>query len=93
MLIASRIQDLFEKASIPGLSAPLVCFPLHFVIVGAGPTGVEVSSELSGLLSTSHSSLYPHLKEHFSISIHDVANQVFSGFDTKLQDYVMGVLI
>ncbi|KAH6696657.1 hypothetical protein BKA61DRAFT_741584, partial [Leptodontidium sp. MPI-SDFR-AT-0119] len=63
---------------------------LHFVIVDAGLTEVEVSSELSDLFSTSYASLYPHLKSYISIAIHDVANQVLSGFDTKLQDYAIG---
>jgi NADH:ubiquinone reductase (non-electrogenic) len=90
MLIASKLQDCFEKASIPGLTTSQKRSLLHFVIVGAGPTGVEVSSELSDLFSTSYALLYPHLKEYVSIAIHDVANQVLSGFDTKLQDYAMG---
>jgi NADH:ubiquinone reductase (non-electrogenic) len=90
MLIASKLQDCFEKASIPGLTPTQKRSLLHFVIVGAGPTGVEVSSELSDLFSTSYALLYPHLKEYVSIAIHDVANQVLSGFDTKLQDYAMG---
>jgi NADH:ubiquinone reductase (non-electrogenic) len=90
MLIASKLQDCFEKASIPGLTPTQKRSLLHFVIVGAGPTGVEVSSELSDLFSTSYAQLYPHLKVYVSIAIHDVANQVLSGFDTKLQDYAMG---
>jgi NADH:ubiquinone reductase (non-electrogenic) len=90
MFIASKLQDCFEKASIPGLAPTEKRSLLHFVIVGAGPTGVEVSSELSDLFSTSYALLYPHLKEYVSIAIHDVANQVLSGFDTKLQDYAMG---
>jgi NADH:ubiquinone reductase (non-electrogenic) len=90
MKIASRIQDCFEKASIPGLTDAQKHSLLHFVIVGAGPTGVEVSSELSDLFSTSYASLYPHLKPYVSIAVHDVANQVLSGFDTKLQDYAIG---
>jgi NADH:ubiquinone reductase (non-electrogenic) len=90
MKISFRIQECFEKASIPGLTDQQMRSLLHFVIVGAGPTGVEVSSELSDLFSTSYAALYPHLKRHVSIAVHDVANQVLSGFDTKLQDYAMG---
>ncbi|PMD15341.1 hypothetical protein NA56DRAFT_673851 [Hyaloscypha hepaticicola] len=71
MKIASRIQDCFEKASIPGLTDTQKRCLLHFVIVGAGPTGVEVSSELSDLFSTSYASLYPHLKPYVSIAIHE----------------------
>jgi len=63
---------------------------LHFVIVGAGPTGIEISSELSDLFSGSYAKLYPHLQGKVTIAVHDIANQVLSGFDTKLQDYAMG---
>jgi NADH:ubiquinone reductase (non-electrogenic) len=89
MRVASLVQDCFEKASIPGLTTAQKRALLHFVIIGAGPTGVEVSSELSDLFSSSYAALYPHLKEYVTISIHDVANLVLSGFDTKLQDYAM----
>lgn len=62
---------------------------LHFAIVGAGPTGVELSSELSDLFEGGYAQLYPHLKGKVSITIHDVADKVLSGFDNKLQDYAM----
>jgi NADH:ubiquinone reductase (non-electrogenic) len=89
MTVASRVQDCFEKASIPGLTEDQQRALLRFVIVGAGPTGVEVSSELSDLFDGGYAKLYPHLKGKVTITIHDVAEKVLSGFDTKLQDYAM----
>ena len=89
MRVATRIQDLFEKASIPTLTPTQQSSLLHFVIVGAGPTGIEVSSELSDLFSGPYAKLYPHLKDHVSVTIHDVADQILSGFDTKLQDHAL----
>lgn len=62
---------------------------LHFVIVGAGPTGVEISSELSDLFHNDFARMYPHIKKYVQISIHDVAPNVLSGFDQQLQDYAM----
>lgn len=62
---------------------------LHFVIVGAGPTGVEISSELSDLFQNDFARLYPHIKKHVRISIHDIAPSVLGGFDKHLQDYAM----
>lgn len=62
---------------------------LHFVIVGAGPTGVEISSELSDLFHNDFARLYPHVKKHIRISIHDVAPNVLGGFDQHLQEYAM----
>lgn len=87
--VTSRVQDCFEKASIPGLSEQNQRDLLHFVIVGAGPTGVEVSSELSDLFAGGYAKLYPHLKGKVSITVHDVADHVLSGFDTKLQEHAM----
>jgi NADH:ubiquinone reductase (non-electrogenic) len=89
MVVAETVKHCFEKASIPGLSEQQQRDLLHFVVVGAGPTGVEVSSELSDLCSGSYAKLYPHLKDKVSIAVHDVASQVLSGFDTNLQEYAM----
>lgn len=62
---------------------------LHFVIVGAGPTGVEISSELSDLFHEDFARIYPHVKKHVRISIHDIAPNVLGGFDEHLQEYAM----
>ncbi|KAL5330932.1 hypothetical protein ACEPPN_000458 [Leptodophora sp. 'Broadleaf-Isolate-01'] len=88
-VVAGLVQDCFEKASIPGLTESQQRALLHFVIVGAGPTGVEVSSELHDLFKGGYAKLYPHLKDKVSISVHDVADKVLSGFDCELQDYAM----
>jgi len=89
MMVAEKVKHCFEKASIPGLTDEQQTDLLHFVIVGAGPTGVEVSSELSDLCEGSYARLYPHLKGKVTIAVHDVAENVLSGFDTKLQEYAM----
>lgn len=68
---------------------PVVRDILHFVVVGAGPTGVEVSSELSDLFAHDYANLYPHVKKHARISIHDIADQVLGGFEEHLQEYAM----
>lgn len=62
---------------------------LHFVIVGAGPTGVEISSELSDLFRGDYAKMYPHVKKYVRISIHDIATNVLGGFDAYLQEYAM----
>lgn len=88
--VAKRVQNAFERASIPTLTKEQQRDLLHFAIVGAGPTGVEVSSELSDLFAGGYAKMYPHLAGLARISIHDVADYVLSGFDTKLQEYAMG---
>ncbi|KAI7773046.1 hypothetical protein LA080_012104 [Diaporthe eres] len=87
--IQGHIRDCFERASMPGLTGEEIRNILHFVIVGAGPTGVEISSELSDLFHNDFARLYPHVKKHVRISIHDVAPNVLGGFDQHLQEYAM----
>lgn len=87
--IQAHIRNCFERASMPGLTGEEIRKMLHFVIVGAGPTGVEISSELSDLFHHDFARLYPHVKKHIRISIHDVAPNVLGGFDQHLQEYAM----
>ena len=89
MVIRQRVADCFEKASLPGRSEQQQRDLLHFVIVGGGPTGIELSAELCDLFEHHFSKLYPHLKGKATIAIHDVASQILSGFDLKLQDYAL----
>ncbi|KAG8528223.1 uncharacterized protein KY384_007140 [Bacidia gigantensis] len=89
MLIRQRVADCFEKASLPGRTEQEQHDLLHFVIVGGGPTGIELSAELCDLFKHSFAKLYPHLKAKPSIAIHDVAPNILSVFDAKLQDYAL----
>ena len=89
MLIRQRVSDCFEKASLPGKTDEEQRDLLHFVIVGGGPTGIELSAELCDLFDRSFAKLYPHLKGKPTIAIHDVAPQILSVFDAKLQDYAL----
>ena len=89
MLIRQRVADCFEKASLPGRTEQEQRDLLHFVIVGGGPTGIELSAELCDLFKHSFAKLYPHLEGKPTIAIHDVAPNILSVFDAKLQDYAL----
>ena len=89
MVIRQRVADCFEKASLPGRSEQQQRDLLHFVIVGGGPTGIELSAELCDLFENHYARLYPELRGKASIAIHDVAPQILSVFDLKLQEYAL----
>ena len=89
MKIRQRVSDCFEKASLPGKTEQEQRDLLHFIVVGGGPTGVELSAELCDLFEQNFAKLYPHLKGKPTIAIHDVAPQILSVFDAKLQDYAL----
>jgi NADH:ubiquinone reductase (non-electrogenic) len=44
--LRERVLDCFELASLPSLSSAQKQSILHFVIIGGGPTGVELAAEL-----------------------------------------------
>ena len=82
-----RILDCFEEASLPTLSEKQKKDILHFVIVGGGPTGVELAAEVDELIEHHLSAIYPHLKGLVTISIYDVADRVLGQFDERLSEY------
>jgi NADH:ubiquinone reductase (non-electrogenic) len=84
-----RVLDCFEEASLPTLSDEEKKDILHFVIVGGGPTGVELAAEVDELVENHLSAIYPHVKSLVTISIYDVADRVLGQFDDRLSEYAM----
>jgi len=58
---------------------------LTFVIIGGGPTGVELAGELTDFLTHEGSRQYGHLKEW--ISVHMFSIDLLAPFDQELQEY------
>lgn len=84
-----RVKQLLELASLPGISEKEQRDLLHIVVVGGGPTGVEISAELSDIFNDDFAKLYPHLAGKMSITIHDAANAILGAFDQSLRDYTI----
>ena len=59
----------FERANLPSLSEDEVRSALSFVIVGAGPTGVEFTSELRDWLEVEGRRYYPKLLNYTKITL------------------------
>lgn len=90
--VRSRLNDALEMASLPGTSEERQRQLLHVVIVGGGPTGIEVAAELTDLFDGDMRYLFPHLMGKASVSVHDVAPQILSPFDRKLSEYATSAL-
>lgn len=54
-----RISECFERAALPQTTPEERQKLLSFVIVGGGPTGVEVAAELHDLIADDLAKLYP----------------------------------
>jgi NADH:ubiquinone reductase (non-electrogenic) len=83
------ILDCLERASLPTVSDDEKKGLLHFVIVGGGPTGIELAAEVDELIQDHLSEVYPKLKGLCTISIYDVADRLLGQFGEKLSEYAM----
>jgi NADH:ubiquinone reductase (non-electrogenic) len=89
MKVRSRLQEIAEMASLPNMAADEQQALLHIVVFGGGPTGVGISAEMTDLIQNDFSIMYPHLRDTFTITIHDVAPQILSMFDQKLAEHAL----
>ncbi|KAH7177087.1 hypothetical protein EDB81DRAFT_676144 [Dactylonectria macrodidyma] len=85
--VRQRLEDMLEIASLPGVSEERQRELCHVIIVGGGPTGVEMAAELSDLFIEEFSHLYSNLRGKMRVSVHDVADNILCSFDAKLQEY------
>ncbi|KAJ4477488.1 hypothetical protein J3R30DRAFT_3291214 [Lentinula aciculospora] len=86
--IKAKILSLLEVASLPTTTPERAKELLHVAVVGGGPTGVELSAELTDLFNEM-SKTYPHLAGIPSITIHDVAPEILGVFHEKLKVHAL----
>lgn len=82
--VRERISDLFEEASMPLLTEEEMKALLSFVIVGGGPTGVEVVADLADFVAEDCAVLYPKLVEHVRIRLINTGEQLLSMYDAEV---------
>ncbi|KAK3614455.1 hypothetical protein LTR56_027250, partial [Elasticomyces elasticus] len=81
MAVRQRLLDILEMASLPNMTEVQQRNLLHIIVVGGGPTGVEITAEMYDLVHNDLIYLYPDLAGKISVAIHDVAAQILSVFD------------
>ncbi|KAJ3576009.1 hypothetical protein NP233_g709 [Leucocoprinus birnbaumii] len=88
---AERFQneflDCLETAAFPGQDAQEVERLLHMVVVGGGPTGVELSGELHDFLENDLKSWYPELAGKIRITLVEALPSVLPTFSKQLINY------
>ena len=60
---------------------------LSFVVVGGGPTGVEVAAELQDMVESDLVKVYPDLIQHVRIAVIELQDHVLSTYDRRISDY------
>ncbi|KAJ7267453.1 pyridine nucleotide-disulfide oxidoreductase-domain-containing protein [Mycena rebaudengoi] len=82
-----RFLDCLESAGFPGQSEAEIERLLHMVVVGGGPTGVELSGELHDFLEEDLKSWYPELAGKIKITLVEALPSVLPMFSKRLIDY------
>jgi len=90
--IRARLIDNVARAGIPGRSQEEWQRLLHIVIVGGGPTGVEVAGELTDLINQDLKRLYPDRARAMRVTVVE-AREVLGSFDASLREYAARKLI
>ncbi len=76
-----------ETAAFPGQDPQEIERLLHMVVVGGGPTGVELSGELHDFLEDDLKSWYPELASKIRISLVEALPSVLPMFSKQLIEY------
>lgn len=82
-----RFMDCLETAAFPGQTPEEISRLLHMVVVGGGPTGVEVSGEIHDFLEQDLRSWYPELANSIRITLVEALPSVLPMFSKQLIDY------
>ncbi|KAK7438080.1 NADH:ubiquinone oxidoreductase [Stygiomarasmius scandens] len=85
-LMQRRFKDCIETAAFPGQDSSEVDRLLHIVVVGGGPTGIEVS-EIHDFLEDDLKSWYPELAGRVRISLVEALPSVLPMFSKQLIEY------
>lgn len=90
--LRKAIANCFERANIPSLNEDEIRAALSFVIVGAGPTGVEFTGELRDFLEIEGKRYYSRLLKYAKITLVEAGPAVLPIFDEALQKEALNKL-
>ncbi|KAF8548927.1 NADH dehydrogenase [Imleria badia] len=82
-----RFLDCVETAAFPGTSEEEKRRLLHMVVVGGGPTGIEVAGELHDFLEEDLKSWYPELHPYMRLTLVEALPSVLPMFSKELITY------
>ncbi|GAM27477.1 hypothetical protein SAMD00019534_106530 [Acytostelium subglobosum LB1] len=88
-MIRDRIIDCLETAGYPGQPSAEIDRLLHFVIVGGGPSGVEITGELNDFIERDIKKHYPsHLADRVRITLVEALPHILTVFDKTIVEHV-----
>lgn len=90
--IRRRICACFERAALPFCTDEDRESLLRFVVVGGGPTGIEMAAELSDFIERDIVRWFPELAPQSHILVLEARGEILSQFDARLSHYAINHL-
>ncbi|KAF6256151.1 pyridine nucleotide-disulfide oxidoreductase-domain-containing protein, partial [Scenedesmus sp. NREL 46B-D3] len=90
--IRGKLIENIARAGVPGRPVDDYNRLLHVVIVGGGPTGVEVAGELSNLVNRDLRHIYPDRAKAMRVTVVE-AKELLGTFDGSLREYAARKLV
>ena len=84
--IKNAIVNCFESAGLPGLTEEDKIKELSFVIIGAGPTGIEFAAELLDFIEENGARFYKELLPYVRIKIVEAAPSILRPFEDGMKE-------
>jgi NADH dehydrogenase FAD-containing subunit len=84
--IRTSIVNCFERAYLPSLTDEERKNDLTFVVIGAGPTGIEFASELRDFIEQDGPKYYPSLLKFVRIKVVEATSTILAPFEKSLQE-------
>lgn len=85
--IKNKIFENIEKACLLDINDPNRKKLLSFVVVGGGPTGVEIAAELQDYVSENLKKWIPAISNEISVSLIEALPNILNVFDKSLIEY------
>ncbi|KAL3823165.1 hypothetical protein ACHAXA_010421 [Cyclostephanos tholiformis] len=92
MQIKNAIVNCFESASLPKMTDADISRELTFVIIGAGPTGIEFAAELLDFIEEDGSRYYKDLLPRVRIRIVEASSTILRPFEDGLKNEALSRL-
>jgi NADH:ubiquinone reductase (non-electrogenic) len=88
--VQKRLLESLEFANrliVAGAPDDQINRALHWVVIGGGPTGVELTAEISDFIRSDVSQYFPQLKDRVKVTILEATGKILGMFDPKVSAY------
>lgn len=95
LLVQRKILETLEHANTLytlGASDEEINKLLHWIVIGGGPTGVELTAELNDFIQNDVTKYFPHLSKRIQVTLLEATDKILGMFDPKTSNYAQKTL-